>query len=538
MELYHKDYATWNKLWDQYESVIDGKPAINNHLYKYGDKEKQEDFDYRKKLTSYHGIPSGIVSVWRSIFSKSFISEKLPDPVKQYTDNVDNSGTDLKEARAMWFEECAIYDDLWGCVDALDETYETAQQEIDAGQRPYMTTISRPHITNWQQDKFGKLKVVIRRLRETKKDKTVYMVYTPEMFYEVTEKGKGDKESGLTLPNGDLLDVVVLEETVNTLTDSNGFKILPWVRKGSVKSKKYPDFFKSFIDGISDTSIELFNISSQLNNMFTSAGFQFLAGPDVGDITTFGTKSYWGVPAGGMLPQWIAPAAELYRVYFEREDALVRRIYQQSGVKDRTADSSAAAKSAAQVVVEDKRSEDRVGLIATTVRDFEMDMWKLMCYRAGAHAAADSIDIEYPAEYDTKTLQEEIERLETIDRLRNRDYYLYAVQNMLNRVVANPKERAKIYRGFERSVNVRFEDVANSKAIQPLLEIGAIGAADLARDINPKFNDEKDDAVILEAMKKNAEQYTELKNDLGIGGLTFEEPTGEVTGEETEEVTI
>ena len=317
MTLKHECYDTWNSLWDKYESVIDGKPAIDNHLYKYGDKEKQADYDYRKILTSYHGIPSGIVHVWRSIFRKAYISTKLPEEAKKYVDNVDNSGHDISEQRALWFEECAIYDDLWGYVDALDGSYETAQQEIEAGQRPYMATISRPHITNWIENKFGTLEVVIQKTREEYKGQCVYKVYTPEYIYKVVDGKDKEGKTAIVLPNGDTIDVVTIDEPIiNTLVDEKGYKIIPWVRKGAIKSKKYPDYYKSFIDGISDCAIELFNISSQLNNMFTSAGFQFIAGPDIGDISTFGGRSYFKVPPGGTLPAWVAPAAELYRVYF------------------------------------------------------------------------------------------------------------------------------------------------------------------------------------------------------------------------------
>ena len=295
------------------------------------------------------------------------------------------------------------------------------------------------------------------------------------------------------------------------------------MRKGAIKSKKYPEYYKSFIDGISDAAVELFNISSQLNNMFTGAGFQFVAGPDVQNVSTLGAKSYFSVPPGGMIPSWVAPAADLFRVYFEREDMLITRIYQQAGIKDRTADSSAAAKSAAQVIVEDRRSEDRVKMIADTVRDFELDMWRLMCYRAGDHRAAEQIDIQYPHEYDTKTIQDELEHLEAIGKTRNREWRLYEINKMLLRKIPNEIDRKRIYRAFENGINLRLEDVANTKELNTFLEIGAISATDVARDVNPQFDDQKQDVEVLKKMTENAAQYSELKNDLGIGNIEFGE---------------
>jgi len=501
-------FDEWLDVWDKIECSIEGLPAIVKQLIRYSDKEKSEQFEARKKITSYHGIVDMILQTYRSVFTRANFGQELPDQLAEYQDDVDMQGNSTDDMRAIWFEEAAEYGVIWGKVDAPAIVAETEQDAIDAGLRPYCATVSQPHITDWDTDSFGNLTRVVEQTDRIYKDKQVYLVYEQEEIYEATEAGDETERTGQAWPN--------------LLTDEYGRKILPWIREGITKSKKYPGYFRSPLAGVANTGIELYNISSELHNMFYSAAFQFLAGPERHNLGTIGTHRYFGVGQNESFPQWIAPDASLFNVFFEREDTLVMRMFQQAGLKDRTADSSAAAKSAAQVVVEDRRTEDAVKLIADCVERFELKMWKMYSYRLGQPGLIDKIVMRYPDSYDAELLRDALNRLESISKTRNREWYLAELKRIVYLKYHDSDEAEAIIKAAENSTDLRLQELGNVKSLESLLKLGLFDLVTLARDINPKYNTMEDDASVLESLKESAAQFDDVKNEFGIEALNFE----------------
>lgn len=499
-------------LWDKIEATIEGKPAISSPVYlqRY-ETESLDKYSYRCKHTSYHGLPSAIQDAKLAVFNRGTVSLKVPTPMDEIKADVDNAGANAAKFRAALFAEVDTYGVAWVRTDEPETkaALETEAQRKMQGVRPYAAIVSPRWVIDWTTDKFGKLLTLTQDLDEVfvdgEKSWPIYRLFTVDTISDVYEVS--DDKGARMVP-------ITGRQWQNTQTDASGAKVFPWVVGGCKKSRTRPGYYVSPTAAIADVACELFVRMSMKAYYFAKAAFSMLCGPASLDIMSAGDSKYIKLKPDDATPFWLTPPADLFEAFADDIVLLTEQIFVVARKKGMAAlVGGNQAKSGAALSIEASEEESVVGSIAMTVHGIELQVWQYLAMRMSQNPA--EVALVYPETWDVKTYAEELERLEGVAKLRNRDLYQWEAENFVRRKVANAEKQAEIIAAFESALNLRLEDV-NVQALDTLVSLGVVSLADVARDVNPFYDTETTDDEIMSDVKANAAQVAEVKNELGM----------------------
>jgi len=532
-ELYQENWEIWQPLWDQYESTIEGQPAIQKYLFRYPG-ERQNKYEYRARLSTWHGLMDAITQRWVQTFNRANKEVTVPDLLKEIKDNFDYAGNSINKMRELWFLDTSTYGVLWGMVDEPmwpnrpDKPSEADKKKANI--RPYGTTYTQPHVLKWRKDKYGNLTLV--RIQtddvhlEDEKEYPIYRDYVIASFDE--ELASGYRDFWLK----DKKEPVVINSFKIGLVNDKGEPILPWVRSACLESRKYNGYARSPIDGISDLGVSLFNYDSQCVVLFAKVGFCFLVMPEKGDTKHIGLNTIIEVPKDGIMPDYVTPKAVLFEQYANVSERIIKQIFTTAGVKNR-ANIVDTRKSGAAIKAEDIETEDKVSLIAENVRRFEYEMWKLIGYSLKKPELLGKIKLDYPENYDIRSLEAELADLQAISLTDNKEWKLQQFESIVRRKVRNQEDQDRIIKEAKTSISMQFAGLGANviKMLPDLLKMGIVNIPKLVKEINPEYRDRTDAECIkwaAENMKmwKDAQDEFNMSNEVNnTEAIQFDEET-------------
>ena len=484
------------------QAAAEGRPAVETQLIEYSKIEPHQNFLDRKKGTSWDGWLDMIVQRICSFFARGHFSVKLPKELEEIENDIDMTGNSIKEFRDKeMFPNVVIDSVLWGFVDMpeVEARPQNKAQEKELGLRPYVRLINPIRIYNWTENEFGALQEVIIETDKTieieKKSYQIYQRYTPGLYEEFYfEKGN---------------EAVFIPESEKVI----GNNIMPIIRKSGRKSRIYPGYHKIYLAGVADKEFELYNTNSNLISLLKAIDFQFLAGPKLGAGKDIGTKSYFELGEDGIFPKYIAPDSTNFRVNFERIEYLIKHIFALVGFKNR-ASLSDGGKSGEAMRIEDRQGEDKTKLFADICESFEVAYLNKMCEFLGIKS--DKVEVKYPESYDTKTLTEDLERLEKIALTKNREFWLSEFKDIIRKKVPNLELQKKIISDAENAPWLKLEGIRGLGAdIDGAMNKGVLSVVDLAKWLKPELAELEDEKIekIIESIR---EQNKEITNTLNL----------------------
>lgn len=512
-------------IWSKIEAAIEGRPSIASPTYlRQYETESDKKYRYRSDFTSYHGLPAAIQDAKIAVFGRGTVSLAVPPVMDTIKADVDMQGANAKKFREQLFAEADTYGVMWVRIDepTTDTKPESEADRKAMGLRPYACIVSPRWIVNWTTDKFGKLLTLTQDLDERieveKKEYAVYRLFDKDTIkdvYYTTDK------------DGNEVDVEVKGRTyTNTQIDAQGHLCLPWVLGGMKKSRTQPGYYVSPSAALSDVAVELFVRMSQKAYYFAKVAFSMLVGPKSPAVTSAGDSKYMGITNDDPTPFWLTPPADLFAAFRDDITLLIDQIFVVARKKGMAvATGSAQAKSGAALAIEASEEESVVGAIAAAVHDVERRMWEMLAVRMSQDFK--TIQLVYPETWDVKTYQEELDHLSGVAKLRNRDLYLWECENFARRKVSNLEQQSSIIDAFKSALNIRLEDV-NVQTLDTLVSLGLVSLADVARDVNPKYDTKTTDADIMADVEKNAAEVAGVKDELGTN-IPVRETSTEVT---------
>lgn len=507
---YHKYYNTYLGLFDKVESVLEGKPAILEYLVRHP-IEKVKKYEFRKRLTSFDGWTDSIVQRWLATFLRAFIDVKLPSELEKLKLDIDLTGKSIKEFREKEIlPEAISYSQVWGIIDephANEDITTKAEQEAQ-NIRPYVRIYSPSHITNFREDVFGNLDWVIVKTNKTtlvktdggkEEEKIIYQEYVPGLVSEFYYPNANDKEVKYI---GEPREIV-----------RHGKKIMPIIRKGGRKSKKYPGYFKIDIAGVCDKEIEYYNAASQLINTLAQINFQVLCGGKMSYNKELGNESYITLAKDDPMPKYLAPDVAAIEMNFKRLDMLINQIFGIACIKNRAVLAD-KAKSGEALLIEDVQAEDKTKVFGEITQQFEQAYLEKMCEFTGENK--EEVKTFYPERYDIKTFGEELLLLQEVAKTKNAAFYLQTFIEVVTRKVSDPNIREQILSTEKNSNHLQLEILEPIiKELKSILSTGVINVRSLAKSLNPVLN-EKTDAEVDAWIKENMIQFQELTNEFQI----------------------
>ncbi len=512
----HKqNWFRWEKLWAQYEAAIDGKPAVEKYLYPYP-AEHDKKYAYRKKMSAWHGLPQSIFERWYQTFKRATINMELPAK-KEYEilrTNINGQGGDDAEYRQDVFQELMTYGSVFAHIDepAWDDKPKdpTRADQTQAKIYPYATLYSQPHIVNWEYNDEGDLVMVTTDTnimadedgRVDGEEQKVYPVYREYTMDEITEYAVIKKEKK-----------IIGTAPARNITDASGTERLPWIAGGIIKSKKFPEYWKSPIDGISDKSIELYNRNSQAGALYDKAGFSVLVVGPLTNVTVLGEHSILKLGKDDPAPFYLSPDSTLFDQYRRELERLINEIFGIAGVKNRVTTSQATSSGLA-LKLEDAATEDKVKMIADATAHFEIQTVYMLADAMGLYNDRGDIVIAYPKSYDIKTMQEELKELETVALTNNKSLYLSSFKEMALRKIQSDDLRQEIIEEEANSTRLNYRALGNIAPdnMQAMMGLGIIDIVRFARELNTDLKD-TDDAAVLKWVADNQEKFKRAREE-------------------------
>jgi len=524
---YRPHFATWLELWDLFESVVEGMPAILQYLYRYP-AESQKKYEYRRNLATWHGIPSEILLRWVQTFSKALVTETVPEPLKPLLEDIDGAGQPISKWRKHVFDEMGTYGVVWGVVDApaTDVEIKTEAQRRELGVSPYVSLYSPTHVINWNEDSRGKLTMAMIDTGETKLDEEKKVFLRVIRKYEIT----GDSVT-VTDIYADDQHTIRRTAPVTTLTMIGVDKkpLLPVFRAGIVKSKKYPGYYRSPLSGIAEKSRQLFNKESQAEVLYAKAAFSFLIWPEGKKVKSIGQNTLVEIAPGEILPAYVEPTATLFEQFRSESTKLIRDLFVVAGVKPTQTELVDNRKSGAAISEERHEQRDKVSIIADAVHTFEQNMWSAMCAFIGRPELLNQITLEYPLQYDINSMNDDIAELERYALLRNATLYMDKFTGFVRRKVLSKETQNKAIEEQAKSLTLRFSALPDAVIANAanVLKNGIVSLGELVRAVNPEYATKSDKEAEQIAIE-NIRRYKEVSDEYGIA-----QAVNSILGQET-----
>lgn len=313
---------------------------VGGHVYVYGlnrprthrahsylhnhSREHKEDYRDRIQRAYYLNYCKTIVDIYVStIFKKEVSRTTTSSDIKNFWNDVDRQGTRIDD---YWREEVAVMSQVLGTqVVVVDmpsnpEGFASRQQEIDAGFKPYLSTVFPGDLIDYVLDENGDFEWV------------AYMELGPDT------REPGDPADSNSLE--DRMRFKVWTKTDWTLFDRDGNKIggaehhvgrVPVVLVINERTPYLEILGKSALEDIAFINREIFNVSSLEQEYIYRQCFPFLAWP-MDDIAEegrvkIGTGNFIPYPAQGSPGQYITPPTEPLKAQLEYQDKLREEIF-------------------------------------------------------------------------------------------------------------------------------------------------------------------------------------------------------------------
>lgn len=423
--VYLKYFNFWNFLLESYEGGIDytqasvknsdsniivkanGKKLENTlktNLFKHP-KERTEDFNRRVDRSYYYNYCSPVIDIYVShLFSTPIESNfgGIEDILKRKENNIDKMSSNLTEFRKNLSELSQIYGHCFVLVDTPKDQGEiTLADRIEKDSFPYLCLLSPQQVLNWSLDAYGSPNWVI-----------------------VAEQGNDDSlgESNVQYKLWTKEKWVLYNSSYEMIEEKDhGLGEVPIVCIYNKKSKKQRSFLGiSQLADIGYIARDIYNLSSQLNQVIEDQTFAILTLQ--GKASDFsaaevGTNKALIYPNDTNTPQYISPQPANAEIIMRQIDQQIEKIYQIAKLEPGNGSykgGQATEKSGVAKAWDFQQTNSSLVQKASNLEDAEIKIWSLFAKWEGKDWDG---SVEYPKEFNVKSLNEDIENALNLNKL-------------------------------------------------------------------------------------------------------------------------
>jgi hypothetical protein len=388
------------------------KTSTNANLFQHP-KERYQDYQSRLDMAYYYNFCSPIVDIYSDhLFKQPIIEDfgSIEDVVTERKENIDNKGSSIGELRKEISDMAQIYGHIFVTTDSPQ--YEgrviSKADVLENNLLPYFTIHHPQSVINWALDEFGSPYWVLIKecldanpdpfnFNKNKLDNSFYRLWTRQEWIlydgEYNEIDRGTHALG----------------------------VVPITCVFEKQSKKVRNFLGiSAIADIAFITRDIFNSCSELKQILRDQTFSFLAlqgkAGDYNEVEV-GTNKGLIYPPETATPQYISPPSANAEVYFKHIDRQVSKIFQLAkleGGSVQAPDQSATMQSGVSKAWDFNQTNSALSKKAGNLEDGETKMWQMF---AKWNDTEFDGSIEYPHEFDVKSLNSDLDEAEKMFRI-------------------------------------------------------------------------------------------------------------------------
>ncbi len=406
---YKKRKEQWNFFMQSYEGGYDYIEEGN--IFSHA-REHEEDYQDRLDRAYYLNYCGPIIDIYAGHLFKyppSRKTEKHAQLLEEtgFLDDVDRQGNSInafmKRAAilAMVFGQCGIV------VDKPSIEARTQMDELRLGAIPYFSIIDPRAVIDWAADEYLELYWIRYREIITESEdpwaeppKIVrYRTWTRQEWFVHQETEDGAK----LIAQGE-----------------HGLGIVPFVWLYNKRKHSNPIIGVSAIEDIAYLNREIVNIASLIDEFLYKQCFNVLVMPESLRDTEnpsseleMGTSNVLFYPAEAPQPSYLTPPTDPAQYMQDWIERLVMEIYRLARLETR--DAEIKAQSGVAKAWDFHETNQSLAEKADNLEEAERRMWDLWCRWQGLES---DFVIDYPEEFDVRTINEEIEEALKLDTLR------------------------------------------------------------------------------------------------------------------------
>lgn len=428
-DICHPFYLEQQSDWRKYRLTYKGgRDFIDAYLEKYSEREDNDDFKRRKKMSYVNAqAKAAVLEVRNAIHSRMFeiLRDGGPDSYQDAMRGL-NGGVDLANCSMNNFMATEVLDELLpmarvGVFIDKPGLGDNVTLRDTRSVRPYLYTYATEQIRSWTYDKSNKLVAVLLKDCDYQYDDDTGLVCGLCEGYRLLE----------LIPQDNGRDVVRA-----TFFEEDGCYKEP-KKQVIINIPKIPfvifEINQSLLTDIADYQVALTNISSSDTAYVLTANFPFyteqydtraeLAGlmrtggaesatkegtataaakandPQIKVGTTHGRR----YPKDVDRPEYIHPSPEPLKASMEKQEAMKTEIRQLLNLSLNSLNASRRASSESKEE-DQKGRESGLGIIAFELEAGEREIAEIWAYYEGANP--NDITVNYPAEYSMKSDEE------------------------------------------------------------------------------------------------------------------------------------
>lgn len=441
---------------------LDGGQGSFREYLKPHKREKSSDFDKRKERTHYTNYCRMVIDFWTSAIYREEQNRKTElKEIEKFWADADGKGTDIQ---TFMSEEVCPEGQIFGWTVVLidmpnppelankDELTEADVEEADL--RPRAKIICPLDILTWQTDSLNNL--VFLRYKERLTDQYGRPVIRYKSWTS-TEWFTHEADGTLSAHG------------------KHEFGRVPAVIHLNVKSRKYDLIGISSIADIADINLNLFNLSSLIDEFAYDAAFPILY-MEIRDeeqqmMRELGLTRGLGVPPdAATTPGFISPPSDPYELLLNWIKLQVEDIYRSAAFNSGTAkkDDAVDRRSALKTEIDKETSDSLLSKKATNLEKTERKMVELVYRSLNINKSKKQIkealgetEIKYNKRFDYKALSQEFDELMKIDQFMSEaeELIVQKKKNITKKLISDRTIRKKIEDSLKGEViNKKLED--------------------------------------------------------------------------------
>ena len=376
-------------------------------------KERVQDYSERLRMSYYYNFCAPIIDIYSDHLFKQPIIEKfesIEDDVLERKENIDNKGGSIQEFRKEVADMAQIYGHVFVCTDSPKYLGEvrTKADIIDNNLLPYFTIHHPQNVINWALDEFGKpWWVIVREASDSNQDPFNY---------------NKEKQEDVQYRLWTRQEWVLYDEAYQEIGRGvHNLGIVPITCVFDKQSKKVRNFLGiSSIADIAFIARDVYNSCSMLQQIIRDQTFAFLAvqgNSSEYDELSVGTSKGLLYPPDRNAPQYISPPSQNADVLFRHIDRQVSKIFQLAkleGGSVQAPDQSAVQQSGVSKAWDFNQTNSALSKKAGNLEDCETKLWQTYANWLGKEFDG---SVEYPHEFDVKSLTSDLDEAEKMFRI-------------------------------------------------------------------------------------------------------------------------
>jgi len=385
---------------------LGGRDYLNEHLFKHGQRENDENWKDRQKRSVYPNYVKPVVSTYsdHTFRRGEGITREIDESrYASWTDNVDRRGKDADEfwsyagERALLYGWCGIVVDMPQAPE--DRDLSVADLET-LGQLPYLIYVGPQNVVDWSVDRFGALNWV--RIRDFELEDT-----DPDQDRKETETfriwgrdyWRVEDKDGAVIGAGD-----------------HALGVVPFVPLRIEESDAHELAGVSFVYDFARMNRMVCNSVSVRDRFLNQNAFQILtvqvqslmAAPEEDEARVMREGNVYEYAEGQLPPGFISPDVSGVAQHLDHKRDLILEMFRMASIQDvRAGDDQPDEKSGVAKSIDFMEQNSALADFAQSVQNAELAATRLWARWLGV-PWNDDWGIEYPDDFDVQAFNMQI----------------------------------------------------------------------------------------------------------------------------------